>query len=1311
MIPRRFGDSLHDGQLKSRLTSLMMFALGFVGMAILLNSLSYDESVYAQNGPEIRLSQTNVEPGDQIKIVGTGFTPGGYVGSILLDNTIVDTFDIPGTVIGGPVGGAFSIDFFIPTNLEAGQHVLEICSFKPCATGDQEQRAGARIVVNNARPALDGSVAYVYRNDEAAASTIKDLLAEVGYATRVIPLENVFGTDFGVYDLIIIGQDTGNNNAGVGDIPVWGNALDQDQHIGASGKPILGLGSGGALFFTNVQPSLSLNNGSIELSQELFVSDPTLPFYQEPNNLSTLIEENPILNLYNSDVDVQTVLLQPGDDTVPFPIGYLDKAQEQITLGRGDCRLLWGYDADPGTLNRVGQALFINAAYHALAGSCGDIPLPVCQPLLRPEAMPEPGLINFDTLDSRLDIQTIDEGTLLETLYQESYGVTFPTVPQNRVVATGERAEPRSKPNAAFNQVAPNQQPDGSADAPLRIAFDQPKSHVGFYYGAIDTINGVALLTAFDANNEPLCLLRRTPIPVGHTQFVGIQDAESRIASLTFRYIDSPSGESIDDLYFAPADPPQLPRRIQICVDEGERCIPAPGATLHLVADTSSEDGSVAAAWSTTSVTTGILQDDTAPTRWRADENGLVNVESLLDGSQLWAMADAPEAEKRTAPIANTDRYSLVYTSEVTTITPDRFDADNVMTVAVSPLKPLMLYHAQISSEWILDENYKQLLTTQIISGSNYLYDFTDGQFALGSVTVSQDMANWPFYSNAPSKADMRLYLNNNLRPQAEPGGSVSSLISDTVKPDIAYRPGFMMMGSQWNRFHQPPGDPKIQELLTKYFPGESEAILLEDWPLALAHELGHYLLFLFDTYLAFVEENGQLTVKEVDSCQYSAMGWFYEEENRHFVEDLTDWIHCEETIAHQHLERPEWNVIDDWYPWVIVPTEYITGPVAPPVQLTTVTYIDPPPTSTVGLLDTSIYKLDYSNVITPGASVEARGYLIRNENRAMDQGAPAEESTELEVMGAKVGDRFCVIDINENVAEPAKRRFHFGCESLEVGDTELFLESDPSWTPVIEPIPVGPTSWRVTVRGVTSTLPLSVTFYPEGQMNAQSFSLMPVDSMTSTGVITLEQVTPAAFIELTVANDSAEELNPARRAFIDVGIGGGSMWPGSHWGGFAPIYSPDDTVEFYRQSSVTLGPNQFVAVVRYLNTYPLPDNAVGSSTPYGLVAWPTSLVNDGLINFRMDQPRLATPRTNGSNTEESQDEINETTVVLHRWDGSAWEPLTDTHVNLEPDGVRLVSARSRGAGIYAAIELSTQPIEPNPDPVPSTTLYLPVAR
>jgi hypothetical protein len=111
-------------------------------------------------------------------------------------------------------------------------------------------------------------------------------------------------------------------------------------------------------------------------------------------------------------------------------------------------------------------------------------------------------------------------------------------------------------------------------------------------------------------------------------------------------------------------------------------------------------------------------------------------------------------------------------------------------------------------------------MKSDLTKTSRYLYDFTDGQVALGHITVHQNADNW-------ATADIVVHASNRLRPFAIQGGIALTTTVDPDHPDIIYDSGQIHIGAIWNRYGKPSDN------------------LVEDWPLILAHELSHYLLQL----------------------------------------------------------------------------------------------------------------------------------------------------------------------------------------------------------------------------------------------------------------------------------------------------------------------------------------------------------------------------------------------------------------------------------------------------------------------------------
>ncbi|MCU0500464.1 MAG: hypothetical protein MUC51_01645 [Anaerolineae bacterium] len=171
-----------------------------------------------------------------------------------------------------------------------------------------------------------------------------------------------------------------------------------------------------------------------------------------------------------------------------------------------------------------------------------------CSQLQSPTQIPAPGLINFDDLPN---------ATVIGDSYRPAFGVRFEDGRTNQAIIYGnEPAKAHSQPNVASNNAI---FPSTSANVPLRIAFDAPKTHVGFYMGNGDTVQPTALLTAYNVAGGIICQKRFVDVPESHTAFFGINDTTGSIAVVTLDYGATALSESIDDLFFAPHTPPATP--------------------------------------------------------------------------------------------------------------------------------------------------------------------------------------------------------------------------------------------------------------------------------------------------------------------------------------------------------------------------------------------------------------------------------------------------------------------------------------------------------------------------------------------------------------------------------------------------------------------------------------------------------------------------------------------------------------------------------------------------------------------------------
>ncbi|MCB0037093.1 MAG: hypothetical protein KDE51_23845, partial [Anaerolineales bacterium] len=216
-----------------------------------------------------------------------------------------------------------------------------------------------------------------------------------------------------------------------------------------------------------------------------------------------------------------------------------------------------------------------------------------------------------------------------------------------------------------------------------------------------------------------------------------------------------------------------------------------------------------------------------------------------------------------------------------------------VQQLVVSKDNPLMLFDLDVSLEWDAsgDPDYLNRLEQDIGRASEVLYDLTNGQVAFGQINVYQGKALW-------EQADIQVYANNNQRPNADLGGIVTNYLTDTLKTGEvvgnAFLPGKIRIGATWNRYGNPGGT------------------VGEDWPRVLAHEFGHYGLFLLDNYLGVEEVNGSKIIVEVD-CAGSAMTDAYRQDYSEFLSETINngghsWLNgeCQKKLAEDTTGRSD---------------------------------------------------------------------------------------------------------------------------------------------------------------------------------------------------------------------------------------------------------------------------------------------------------------------------------------------------------------------------------------------------------------------
>ncbi len=467
---------------------------------------------------------------------------------------------------------------------------------------------------------------------------------------------------------------------------------------------------------------------------------------------------------------------------------------------------------------------------------------------------------------------------------------------------------------------------------------------------------------------------------------------------------------------------------------------------------------------------------------YRTDENGyLQGFGTLQDGEDLFALW-------RAQTIADPMSAELYYTSGAPRkdgVTFSSLDASGVHTLTVSSANPLVLFNLDVALEWdaSADNEFLFAMERAVREASAVLYDVTNGQMALGGVHLYHDKERW-------DDAHVVIYASNGIRPRATMGGIINrTQLSDTMKTGEtvadAFVRGQVRMGPNWDPF------------------GQSQSDLTQDWWRALAHEFGHYLLFLPDNYVG-VDDDG---FYKATDCVGSLMTYAYDDER--YDEFLPSADHawagdCLDTVAARLLSgRTDWETITTFYP-MLSAQPYNSGPENLPLAVTTLQSFPPLPWPTnLGfasdgspVLPTRRYDLRDAESQRLEQLQQADIYLYKL-GRRLQSGGPALDLSQLQqeqpvydvlalgstgsnrdsivVRGAARGDRVCVFDSNH---EPPRT----GCTFVDGRNTAVDLRAVPGWQPEIRVTPISSDTTGVRLA-IEVRQPLSATERLEAQV------------------------------------------------------------------------------------------------------------------------------------------------------------------------------------------------------------------------------------
>ncbi len=635
------------------------------------------------------------------------------------------------------------------------------------------------------------------------------------------------------------------------------------------------------------------------------------------------------------------------------------------------------------------------------------------------------------------------------------------------------------------------------------------------------------------------------------------------------------------------------------------------------------------------------------------------------------------------------------------------------LTLTVS--QPLLVFDLDIALEWDAhkDNAYRQQLQRDLLRASQILYDWTNGQAVLGRVNVYLDARRHPETQGFQPwlDSDVRIFASNRIRPSASQGGIVSDTYTKTLQMPGApknkvYYPGQVHMGVTWNRY------------------GEQNT-LGDDWPRALAHELGHYLFFLEDNYVGY--DAGALV--SVSGCPGAMADPYRDDSNKgydEFTADMT-WenpdLECGRTLSDQETGRSDWGTIKAFYPWLNTPDEVLKqksgrsttsgrgnaqeaekcdaqggkgclvweGPTQMVLDLTQINFVTPP--STANILDTPILTtVDDAGRSLP-ADANARVYLFKGgfhqdaDAQLIDLGRP--RGDQVFALGAAKGDQVCVLSGDQQ-----------GCATAE--EREITLKPSPTWwSPEIALTPADAEHLAITVT-LPSEIPSGIAvcgrLYP---LDGDIYETVRLGaSAASAAVYTATYVLPsnAPIVQGYLHIWSSDESDQARNsdmgtvdhcratgaesyhAVTDFMIGSsaafrkgtgafrkgtGAPFRSSH----APVMSGDGQLILYWDKDFNTG--EFLTIQTASSLPDLPSGAQVVGQAYRLLPVPASLdLRDAFINFNYLGKDVPPGQENALG-------------IYHRDEASGeWLPLP-TRVDPVQNQA---SARARGGGLYALL-------------------------
>ena len=194
-------------------------------------------------------------------------------------------------------------------------------------------------------------VACIHWYDSELAESCQSFLQAYGCSVALIRSEEIVAHSMDDYDLILIATDTPSPG-------VWSDSQTVTS-LTESGKPILGLGEGGYVFFGQLGLNIGYPNGARTTFDSVQVLDSEAAPFTTPYPVT--VPADGILQLFEGPAQHVLLYLWPAvPEGVTVFAGNIDSTT-YYPLAAEQGHLLWGFTGPPETLTQAGQRLLLNA--------------------------------------------------------------------------------------------------------------------------------------------------------------------------------------------------------------------------------------------------------------------------------------------------------------------------------------------------------------------------------------------------------------------------------------------------------------------------------------------------------------------------------------------------------------------------------------------------------------------------------------------------------------------------------------------------------------------------------------------------------------------------------------------------------------------------------------------------------------------------------------------------------------------------------------------------------------------------------------